>query len=157
MTDPPNDNNENQNTSPDTADDLPDSEKLLPGLSRIVLDDGRIKIFIVEKMTRSVVDAWIDACDTEMKTCLASGQPLRIVQDLSGPEVTQTPYSRARGQELTDAYPELGGRIAFVLPDTLANQRIRLFVLRQPHQYRQRRVFFDRDEAIAWVREDISI
>lgn len=134
--------------------DLPtERNELVSGLYVERVDDGQIVIFTILKMVRTVVDAWIDACNEEMRICLEQGRNLSILQDLSDRHVTQTPYSRERGQDIVDAYPDLTGRIAFVLPDTPDNQRIRLFVQRQEHQYRERKVFFSRDEGLAWLRE----
>ncbi len=127
-------------------------EQLGSGISRETLFDGHLTIFNLVDITRVTVDLWIEACHELMKMAIATNQPLFIIQDLSHPNVTQTPYSRTRGQELTEAYPDLRGFIAFVLPDAPDSQRIRLFVRRQNNRYRQREVFFAREDALAWIK-----
>jgi hypothetical protein len=137
-------------------DESTTQQELVPGIHREALYNGRLVVFKIEKMTRKVVDAWIDACDKEMQRCLEEARPLLILQDLASPNASQTPYSRERGATLQDAYPDLSGRIAYILPDTPDNQRIRLFIRRQPNTYRTRSIFFNRDEAVAWLRELID-
>lgn len=126
---------------------------IIDGLYVNHVDDGQILVCTIENLPRSVIDAWIEICDQDMQKCLAEKRPVLILQNLSNSRATQTPYSKERGEELTESYPELTGRIAFVMPDTSDNQRLKLFVQRQPHQYRERRIFFNHDDAIAWLRE----
>lgn len=126
------------------------------GITRELACDGRVTIFILSDMTRVTVDIWVDACDTLMRAAVEASAPVYIVQDLSHPNVTQTPYSQERGQALTEAYPELKGRIAVVLPNNHASHRIRLFIKRQNNHYRQREVFFTREAALEWMNEEIE-
>lgn len=131
----------------------PNGETALSGgLIMERLEPGPVVIFTLSDMRRDTVDAWIDACLAEMRACVKAGRPLRVVQDLSHPAAIHTPYSQKRGLEVTEAYPELGGRVAFVLAESLEATRTQLYIRGQPHRYRQRDVFFSREEAIAWVR-----
>ncbi|MCB9435930.1 MAG: hypothetical protein H6673_02935 [Anaerolineales bacterium] len=123
------------------------------GITCETLEDGCVTIFTLTDMTRITVDIWVDACDTLMRTAVDTHTPVRIIQDLSHPNVTQTPYSQERGQALQDAYPELQGRIAVILPNNHASHRIRLFFKRQNNRYRQRDVFFTREAALEWLNE----
>lgn len=112
-----------------------------------------IAFFTLHEMTSAIVDAWIDSCDEEMCKCLAEERPILIIQDLSNPKIAQTPYSRERRQLLTAKYETLAGRVAFVLPPTTANQRIKLFLRLDAERNRERRAFLSRDEALKWLCE----
>lgn len=129
--------------------------ELVPGLTIEYLHDNQIAIYTLAEMTRSIVDAWIESCDQEMCNCANEGRPILIMQDLSNPRIAQTPYSRERGQALTAKYEALEGRIAFVLPPTTANQRIKLFLRRDAERNRERRAFRSRNEALNWLCEQL--
>lgn len=132
---------------------ITEDETLTAGLMREVLDDGKIIIFTLTDMTRDTVDAWVDGCIDAMRKCSEEKRPLLIVQDLSDPNISQTPYSKQRGAETTDAYPDVFGRIAFILPETVLADPIRKFMRSQPNQSRNRDAFHTREEALAWLRE----
>lgn len=138
------------------TDELQKGQLIVEGLYINFIADGKIMICTIESLSRTIVDAWIEQCDQEMQRCVAENRPILVLQDLSQSSEAQTPYSKERGQALADAYPELDGRTAFVLPDTPDNQRIRLFVRRQPHQYRERRIFFTRQEALDWLKQGLK-
>jgi hypothetical protein len=92
-----------------------------------------------------------------MKACYEGQRPVLILQDLSNPHVAQTPYSRKRGQAITDLYPELRGRIAFILPNTLQSLRIQLFLRKDvQNRARLRDVFFSREQALAWLKKGLQ-
>ena len=131
-------------------------EQLTPHLTRELVDNGRIVIFTITEMTRTTVDAWIEGCLAYMRDCVTKEYPMLVLQDLSDPNVTQTPYSKERGAEATTAMPELSGRTAFVLPKTAAALRIQFFIRGQSNHHRQREAFFDRDSALAWLREALD-
>lgn len=120
------------------------------------LNDDQILVCTLEKLSRTAVDAWIEVCLTEMEKCSQDGRPILALQDLSDSRAIQTPYSKERGEEVTEAYPELVGRTAYVMPDTPDNQRLNLFIQRQPHKYRERRIFFAFDEALTWLQESLE-
>ncbi|MCC6975946.1 MAG: hypothetical protein IT322_18225 [Anaerolineae bacterium] len=121
------------------------------GLTIERLFEGQLVIFTLSDMKRETVDAWIDACLGEMRICLETGRLLRVIQDLSHPAANHTPYSQKRGSEVTEAYPELKGYVAFILESSVEATRTQMFIRSQPHRYRVRDVFFDRDEAIIWI------
>jgi hypothetical protein len=115
--------------------------------------DGHIVAFKILDMTPVAVDQWVDACRNEMETCVKEERPLLILQDLSESAAQQTAYSKVRGRELTTAYPELRGRVAFVLSKTLSTYRVRHFVKGQELEARERQIFLTREEAIEWLKE----
>ncbi len=131
-------------------------EHLARGVMREVLDDGGIVVFTLIDLADETVDVWVEACLELMERCRDEGQPLRVLQDLARPGVVQTAYSRARGNTVTNAFPDLKGRIGYVMQPGITSQRVGRYVQGQEHHYRERRIFYDRDEAIAWLREDLE-
>lgn len=129
-------------------------EILSPTVTLESLDEGKLVILTLADMTRSTVDIWVEACLQYIQTCHEEGWSLRILQDLSAQPVTQTPYSREEGRKLTLAYPDVGGKIAFVFPKTVSAQRMRNFIHSLPSAKRQRRVFPNREQALAWLQTD---
>jgi hypothetical protein len=128
-------------------------EHIGAGVTRERLDEGRIVVFTLSDMSTESVDIWVDACLDAMRDCVEAQRPLLVVQDLSTPGVMQTDYSRSRGNTVTTAYPELEGRIAFVLPEAIVTAyRIGRYVRGQGNQYRRRQLFITREEALAWLR-----
>jgi hypothetical protein len=126
-------------------------ERLAPGLTRERLAEGRVVAFTLMDLSEQTVDIWIKACLDEMAACIEQKRPILVLQDLARPGVIQTNYSRERGNEVTSAYPELDGRVAFVLMPGLVAQRVGRYVRGQSNEYRERRFFESRDEALAWL------
>jgi len=126
------------------------------GLTCEVVQNGQIIIFTLTDMHNATVDAWVEHCLNMMKQCVEDKRPLLVLQDLSCPGVGQTTYSLIRGQDVTHAYPELKGRVAFVLSETFVAQRTRRFVEAQPTEARERQIFSNRAAALAWLMEGIS-
>lgn len=137
-------------------DDESKVEYLTTKVSRQFVWGRRAVIYTVQHLADRHVDVWVNACLEFMGECVQVGQPLLVLQDLSSMQVYQTDYSQQRGNEVTHAFPELQGRIAFVLPDTLASRRIRHFVHSQKLDSRERQVFFDRQEALEWLMDGLA-
>lgn len=136
---------------------MPKENNLLgANVFREIIFDDYVTIFTLTNMTRDTVDIWIEACDLLMSEAVQQNHPIFIIQDLSHPDVTQTPYSQARGQALVDAHPNLKGYIAYVLQENADSQRIRLFVKRQNNHFRQREVFFSREDALTWIENILN-
>ena len=129
-------------------------EHLARGVMREVLDKGRITVFTLIDLADETVDVWVEACLDLMEHCRDEGQPLRILQDLARPGVVQTAYSRARGNTVTNAFPDLEGRIGYVMQPGITSQRVGRYVQGQEHHYRERHIFYSREEALAWLREE---
>lgn len=128
-------------------------EQLAAGLLREYAAGGRIVIFTLSALSDKTVDVWVAACLAEMQVCVAEERPILVMQDLARPTVIQTPYSREQGNSVTNAYPELGGRIAFVLERSTASLRVGRYVKGQEHEYRERHIFVSRDDALVWLME----
>jgi len=131
------------------------TESLTPTLTQENLYAGRIVVFTLSSMTRETIDAWVDGCLAYMKSCWGAGEPLLLLQDLSHQHIAQTPYAKQRGTELSQAYPELGGRVGFVLPRSANAQNIRLFARSLSNQRREHSIFMNREQALAWLAESL--
>lgn len=132
----------------------PTLTQLAPHITREDLCNGQIVIFTLTDMTRATVDVWIDACREVMTLCHDEGRPMLILQDLSRQGVVNTPYSTERGKELSDLYPDLRGRTAFLLPPNQEGLRIKLFMRRTMNQQtRQRSAFDTREDALEWLMQ----
>lgn len=141
---------------PSLPENSPDSiERLGTGITREVMFNGQVVIFNLSDLADATVDIWIEACLRRMHDCVDKNEPLLVLQNFSNRNIFQTEYSQKRGAELTALYPELKGRIAFLLPDTIQSRRIQVFIESQTNQSRERRVFFSRISAIRWLSEGI--
>ena len=128
-------------------------QQLATGLLRSYAAGGRVVIYTLSSLSNDTVDVWVASCLAEMETCIAEDRPLLVLQDLARPTVVQTPYSREQGNTVTHSYPELGGRIAFMLQHNTASQRVGRYVKGQNHEYRERQIFTSREDALAWLME----
>lgn len=129
------------------------STHLAPGVVSETLDEGRIVIFTFTDGAIPTIDAAIEALGDLMRRCDEAGWPLRVLLDLSQPDVIPTPYARERATALTRARPRLRGRVALLAQEgtPVAHQVAR--VLRSTlYQYRERSLFFHREQALGWLR-----
>jgi hypothetical protein len=133
--------------------DEPSEPKALAlGLTQQWVKPPQIVIFKLTNMLDKTVDVWIDACLSVMQECNLAKRPLLVLQDLSHPHVHQTTYSRVRGNGVALAYPDLPGRVAFVLAENYAAQRARRFVEAQTKETRERAICVVFEEALAWLK-----
>lgn len=124
-------------------------ETLAPGLQRFCLHEGRIVVLRGSGTSHQAVDAWAAAVK-ELFEGWQTGEELRLIHDFSG--ATLTPYAAKRAREVTGLRPELGGRIAVIVSRSALGHIIRIFVNRTAQKTaRERRVFFDIDEALKWL------
>lgn len=131
------------------------AETLATGLTYEVLEEGQIHVFKLSNMSRDTVDVWVKQCLEAMRQCHEAGQPIRVLQDLRSPNAGHTPYSEDKGKLISAAYPDLRGRVAFVLPPSVMAQLIRIYVrsTQQESPTRERRAFENYEAALAWLRE----
>lgn len=135
----------------------PTITQLSPSVTREDVCNGQIVIFTLTDMTRATVDVWADACIEVMTACRDAGHPILVLQDFSRQGVVNTPYSTERGKVISDLYPELKGRTAFILPPNQEGLRIKLYIKRTVNQRtRQRNAFDTREEALEWLQEWVN-
>jgi hypothetical protein len=132
-------------------------EWIHPNVTLEHLDGDRITVLTVTSIQHDAVDAWANAT----LALLAEhdpAQPSLMLHDVSKKNLSLTPYIRSRTLEMINARPEVPGRVAVVLPDTGAGTLIRHFInqLNRLQKGRRRRLFATREEALAWLREELT-
>ena len=127
-------------------------ESIAQGVTLQWLENGRVVCFTVNTVARPAIDAWLNRSEQIVKGWPAQ-IPYLAIQDISGS--TLTPYTRERSAKTVALTPDyLRGRSAVVMPRTVVNQAISLFVtvnLARKKPNIQRHVFVAKDEAIRWL------
>lgn len=138
----------------------PDVDHLHPKVRREWLHNRHIVIYTVFDVSRTVVDVWAEAVIDLMEKWPPDRAYLAIYDVSNIPSLT--PYARKRAEDIARVAANLAhidGAYAVVLKRNFLSMIIRLFVLRDlPGQNPKfkRRVFFDRDEALAWLEEFLA-
>ena len=125
------------------------------GLTKEFLFGERIVIYHLDTVAREILDAGADDVLDTMKNW-QTNQPFLVLYDITSTKIALTPHLRHRLQELSNAFPDLKGRAAVVLPQSIITQVFRLFVRSQNRIGRSKQVFFSRESAIDWLKEKLS-
>lgn len=118
------------------------------------LDDGAIIIFKANEQTNEAIDVWAQAI---MDIAVERPQDIAFIHDFSSISPTLTPYVRTRIQQV-NAEPNKG-YVAVILSESALSRVIQFFVNRELVHLQpdvEHRVFFDRDEAVAWMRSRLE-
>lgn len=142
---------QNQQASPSITEGS-DLREIVPGLVVEWLSDKCI-VVITNKggASRSFVDAWINTLSDIMHQWPA-GRPFLLLQDLSDKTNAVTVYSRERAAALYKVRPELAGRVAVVVAQSLTTQLVRLF-LRVRQNNLKIEMFYSREQGLDWLQE----
>jgi len=117
-------------------------------------DGGELVTFTFTNLDVTTVDHAIEALGDLMRRWDEAGRPLRVLLDLRQPDLILTPYARERAAAFTRVRPRLRGRIALLAqPGTSIAHRIDRVLRSELYHYRERSLFFDREQALAWLRE----
>ncbi|MCC7449677.1 MAG: hypothetical protein IT324_19820 [Anaerolineae bacterium] len=135
------------NSSPTNS---PAIEQLSPTLSREWIADGHIVVYTLQDGTRTTIDRWVKAFTADI-AAWPEDRPFLVIHDFSARQVTTTPYGREGGDKLVNVRPEVKGRVAVLLPKTIAAHLIRLFLDQHTKGGRERRIFTSREDAIKWL------
>lgn len=129
------------------------STHLAEGVISETLDDGLV-VFTFTNLAVATTDGAAEALAALMRRCDEAGRPLRVLLDLSQPDLILTPYAREQGASLTRLRPRLCGRVALLAQEgtSIAN-RIDRVLRSELYHYRERSLFFRREQALAWLRE----
>lgn len=116
-------------------------------------DDNDIVLFAGSSQSRPAMDIWAEQvlADTRRK----EGR-IKHVIDLTANQTVITPYLRSKVKEVNNAYPNVTGFVAVIVRENLLTQAIRLFINREMMRglpSMNARMFFNRDDALAWLRE----
>lgn len=126
-----------------------------PGLQQEWAVEGRAVILTVTDTSLDTLETWAQTC-RELLLEWPAHQPLLLLHDYSQVDVIISPYIRRTSEELMQIRPELPGKVAVVLTKTIVAQiaHAALNTLwKQGLKARQRRVFFDREDGLAWLLE----
>jgi hypothetical protein len=145
---------------------LPDQKtkgavKLADGLTMEWLDEGRILVLTLEYVTRTAVDTYVEACKRLLKDPKIIENPVCVVQDISAHNVSLTPYFRKSLDEISDfiQHKHIHGYSAVVLRRGFMERIMRYFGnnLQRKTPSFPSHYFFDRSEAIDWLRQNMKI
>jgi hypothetical protein len=129
--------------------------ELTRGVWIALLDEGAILAVRVATIDREAVDClyrWL----MERLTEWDERQPWLALYDLTTPGAMLTPYMRRRIGEFAIQRPEVGGRVAFVMRRDATAALFDISQAGMPARARTMRVWFRRQEALAWLREVLS-
>lgn len=127
---------------------------LSEGVISEALDGGQLVAFTFTNLAVSTVDSAVEALGALMRRFDEAGRPLRVLLDLSRPDMILTPYAREQGSSLSHLRPRLRGRVALVVPEgSPIAYRVERILRSELYHYRERSLFFRREEALMWLRE----
>ncbi len=132
-------------------------EIIIQGLTREWLFERQIVVYTLTSASRDAVDAWIDTGFATMKSWPAD-RPYLAIHDVSSPNLTMTPYARQRAREIAKQLPPHLTRSAAIVRKDMFGQAIRLFIkldMLRVHPTLERKVFFTREAAVAWLKEKL--
>lgn len=130
------------------------STHLADGVVIETLDGGELVAFTFTNLDVATVDYAIEALGDLMRRRDEAGRPLRVLLDLRQPDLVLTPYAREQAATFTRMRPRLRGRVALLVqPGTSIAHRIDRVLRSELYHYRERSLFFDREQALAWLRE----
>lgn len=136
----------------DVAKRTTQTEYVAPGVTRRWLDGGRIVWFSIHSIERSVIDGWVKITE-EAITNWPEERPFLTVQDFSNCDgLALTPYVRKNAEYLANLQPHIPGRNAVILRKSFVVQAIKVFLMAMHDKRRERRVFYNAQEGIEWLR-----
>jgi hypothetical protein len=122
-----------------------------PGYEYIQYGPGFSEI-IFKNFKRSTLDAWLAGVE-ERYPELRDAPRLLTLYDLRA-MLTFTPYAAAAFQKvIRREYKGTGHRLAFVIRENLINLRLRYAIERYRGGSGTARVFFNREQALEWLKE----
>jgi hypothetical protein len=140
-------------TTENTHENTSEIEEITPRVTREWLDNRQLVVYTIQSLTREATDAWVEAA-LELFRQWPANKPILIVYDFAqSGGVALTPYIRKRAEELSVIRPDVRGRVAVILPRSVGTQAARIFILAKLKKSRLRRIFFTREEGLAWVRQ----
>ncbi len=126
-------------------------EQISPGVRREWLLDGQIVVYILSDASRATANVWVETFKADISRW-PSDRPFLVLHDLTAPKVAATPYALIRAKEMVDSRPDVAGRAALVLSDTISAHMAELFLRMQKQDSRLRQVFYSREKAIEWLK-----
>jgi hypothetical protein len=142
-----------------TVNTIENAEHYNYGISRILLDNGRIVLIKTNgDMSRNAINTWASLIILTIQDW-DKEKTLAVLHDLTHPSQGLTPYARERTTELLKYIPNtLQTYSAVVLPPTFMNRIINMFI-RTPifrHPCHEIQVFRDTESGLAWLRKKLA-
>lgn len=130
----------------------PQEWELTRGMWLQLLDEGAILAVRIATIERPAVDClsrWLEA----RLNAWEPPQPWLVMYDFKTSGAMLTPYMRRRIDEFVKLRPDVSGRSAFVMRRDAATALFEISQAGGPTRVRTLRVWFDRLQALAWLRE----
>jgi len=132
----------------------PQQEVLAPNVILEWQAEGRIAIFHQNTANREGIDAYIQRL-AEVTMQMRQAPPVLVLHDYR--HSFFTPYARQKVTEFINRMDkDLQGRVAAVLPKTLAGELMRILaenLTRARYPHLQLRYFTDYGQGLAWLKE----
>jgi len=125
-------------------------QTVAPNITLEWVHDGQIAVFEIRTVSRDSFDGWFQTVTKLMDTWPVD-RPLLTVQDNSYPGAAFTPSLREHSRQIANRRPEVTMHTAVVLSKTLVVQFVEFFLRTMQKPNRQTRIFYNRENAIAWL------
>src|SRR5512142_1322614 len=135
-------------TPTDSSPPAGESETVAPGITSEWLDNRQIVVFKLGSVARPSIDALLN----HIRTILSewpSDRPYLALYVFGDATTGPTPYIRERFRDIPQWRPELEAHIAFITARTIQGQLVQAYVRTRGNAAR---IFFNRDEGLAWLR-----
>lgn len=119
------------------------------GVLREWLVEGSVCSYTISSASRASADAWLADCQG-LLDAIPANHTLHWLFDLSQTVVALTPYTASTARRLASYRHDIRGDFAVVVRHNLLGELFRIFASGLPLRG-QVRVFFSRDEALAWI------
>src|SRR4051812_46322856 len=115
------------------------------------IENGTIALITMRGISREEIDEWFNTT-VKVFTEWPDDKLILIIHDASNKRVTLTPYLRGRINDLYKLKLEKRGFGAIILPKSVPTQIIQVFLRYIKTDPLVTRVFFSKDDAIAWLK-----
>jgi hypothetical protein len=115
------------------------------------IDNQNILIITVETTNRASIESWANWITSRIHSW-DEHKPYLVMYDLTHPKAVFTPHMRQASEKAFSSKQAVTGRIAVLMKKDIRAQFISIFVRMLPKRAREARIFFDREEALAWLR-----
>lgn len=123
---------------------------MLEGL-QITEIDG-ITVYTFTNSSETAIDAWGEALIEHIES-LPSGQPFRVLMDVSSNQVNFSRYARQKSVEMFSRFRRRKGRYAFLFSSRTAPYYSRIFFASLGRLEFELNYFSSREKALAWLHE----
>ncbi|MCU0513218.1 MAG: hypothetical protein MUE40_11695 [Anaerolineae bacterium] len=132
--------------------------QLAGGVTRQNLHHGQVIVYTFSDSQRETIDAYM-ADELALLKAQPPGEKLYLMHDMGHPRAVLTPYLRARLEEIPAVVQaaSLSGYSATILPDTIMNRILALFVTSFGRRTGMvQGLFTRREEALRWLEDKWS-